>query len=61
MVEPDLNYKSGGKPSASRTVNKYGNRWWQVPFFIDFSLNKSDNLLMKVLPDPIFFPKVRWE
>ena len=33
MVEPDLNYKLGGKPSASRTVNKYGNRWWQVRFF----------------------------
>jgi hypothetical protein len=32
MVEPDLNYKLGGKPSASQTVNKYGNRWWQVPF-----------------------------
>lgn len=28
MVEPDLNYKSGGKLSAIRTVNKYGNRWW---------------------------------
>lgn len=30
-------------------------------FFKDFSLKKSDNLLMKVLPDPIFFPKVGWK
>ena len=36
MVEPDLNYKSGGKPSATQTVNKYGNRWWQVLFLFDF-------------------------
>jgi hypothetical protein len=36
MVEPDPNYKSGGMPSATQTVNKYGNRWWQVLFLFDF-------------------------
>ena len=39
MVEPDLNYKSGGKQNASQTVNRYGNKWWQVALcFIGLSL-----------------------
>jgi hypothetical protein len=29
--------------------------------FFNFSLKNPDNLFMKVSPDPIFFPKVRWE
>lgn len=59
MVEPDLNYKSGAKPGTTQTINKYGNRWWQVPFYFTFIETKTDNLLMKVLPDPLFFPKIR--
>lgn len=36
MVEPDVNYRLGGKSSATQTINKYGNKWWQVLFWLNF-------------------------